>query len=512
MIPTRSPGSSPLDFSRPATRALPSSAACQLTSASSSLYAMFSGIRSAVSVSRLARLVPMKVVLPRSLSPGDGTRWDAPSMARFPEGEVVHRRGLRPAGWRGLRGGSRVAAMPGTWRANEYLVVSFLVGTATFTLLLTAICLGVGLLLIWVGLPILVATAWATRRLAGLERLRTSRLLGEPVGAGYLPPRGTGLLDRLHTALADAATWKDLLWLVVVLPAVGLAGFTLAVCVWGTAIGTVLMPAWYWAIPEPGIDWGLFTIDTLGEAFAVVPVGLLLLAVAVPLTRAAAYGLASLGRVLLAPSERRRVAELERTRAGPVDSQAAELQRIERDLHDGAQARLVALAMDLGMAQEKLATDPAGAQALVAGAHTEAKRALAELRDLSRGIYPSILTDRGLGAALSSIAARNPVEVALDVDLPERMPAATEAAAYFVAVEALTNVAKHSDAEHCRVRIGRRAGRLRVEVTDDGHGGADPGGAGLTGLRQRVEALDGTLLVQTGELGTTVRAELPCAS
>src|SRR3954469_508280 len=117
-------------------------------------------------------------------SPSDGTRWEAPSMARSRGGEVVHRRGLRPAGWRGLRGGSRVAAMPGTWRANEYLVVSFLVGTATFTLLLTAICLGVGLLLIWVGLPILVATAWATRRLAGLERLRTSRLLGEPVGAG----------------------------------------------------------------------------------------------------------------------------------------------------------------------------------------------------------------------------------------------------------------------------------------------------------------------------------------
>src|SRR3954447_24807084 len=457
-------------------------------------------------------------------SPSDGTRWEAPSMARSRGGEVVHRRGLRPAGWRGLRGGSRVAAMPGTWRANEYLVVSFLVGTATFTLLLTAICLGVGLLLIWVGLPILVATAWATRRLAALEpgggpaglpgrgRRRAGRLLGEPVGATYLPPRGTGLLDRLHTALADAATWKDLLWLVVVLPAVGLAGFTLAVCVWGTAIGTVLMPAWYWAIPEPGIDWGLFTIDTLGEAFAVVPVGLLLLAVAVPLTRAAAYGLASLGRVLLAPSERRRVAELERTRAGAVDSQAAELQRIERDLHDGAQARLVALAMDLGMAQEKLESDPQGAQALVAEAHTEAKRALAELRDLSRGIYPSILTDRGLGPALSSIAARNPVDVALEVDLGERLPAATEAAAYFVAVEALTNVAKHSDAEHCRVRIGRRAGRLRVEVADDGHGGADPGGAGLTGLRQRVEALDGTLLVQTGELGTTIRAELPCAS
>ena len=172
----------------------------------------------------------------------------------------------------------------------------------------------------------------------------------------------------------------------------------------------------------------------------------MLLTFTVPLTRLAGVGLARLGRALLAPSERRRVVELERTRAGAVDSQAAELQRIERDLHDGAQARLVALAMDLGMAQEKLESDPAGARALVAEAHSEAKRALVELRDLSRGIYPAILTDRGIGPALSSIAAGNPVEVKLDVELDGRLPAAIEAAAYFVAVEALTNVAKHSGA------------------------------------------------------------------
>jgi signal transduction histidine kinase len=408
-------------------------------------------------------------------------------------------------------GGSRVAPMPGTWRGNVYLVVSFFMGLATFTFLVTAILLGVGLLIVWVGVPILLGTLWATRGLAALERRRAGWLLAETIPSAYLPPHRPGILGRLHAALSDGATWKDLLWLLVVLPVLGLAGFTLAVSIWGAAIGTVLMPAWYWSIPDPGIDWGLFTIDTLGEALAVVPVGLVLIALAVPVTRASSFGVASVGRALLAPSERRRVEQLERTRAGAVDSQAAELQRIERDLHDGAQARLVALAMDLGMAQEKLASDPAGAQALVAGAHTEAKRALAELRDLSRGIYPAILTDRGLGPALSSIAAGNPVEVALEVDLDERLPAATEAAAYFVAVEALTNVAKHSGAEHCRVRIARRGGRLRVEVADDGHGGADPGGAGLTGLRQRVEALDGTLLVQTGELGTTIRAELPCA-
>ena len=253
------------------------------------------------------------------------------------------------------------------------------------------------------------------------------------------------MLGYLHTAIGDAAIWKDMLWLLILLPILGLAGFMLAVCAWGVALGMVFLPLWYWSVPD-GVDYGLFTVDKLPEAFGMTLIGLVLLVVAAPLTRAAGYGVGALARGVLAPSERRRLMELERTRAGAVDAQAAELQRIERDLHDGAQARLVALAMDLGMAQEKMATDPEGAQELITGAHSEAKKAIAELRDLSRGIYPAILTDRGLGPALSSIAARNPVEVALDVDLDERLPAATEAAAYFVTVEALTNVAKHSGA------------------------------------------------------------------
>jgi signal transduction histidine kinase len=402
--------------------------------------------------------------------------------------------------------------MPSAWRSNLYLLLALPIGLVTFTWLVTMISLGVGTLIIWVGVPILVATFASTRGLAALERRRAGWLLGESIASPYLPPQRRGMIGAIRAALADAAIWKDLLWLMLVLPVLGLVGFTLAVTVWGTALGTLFLPAWYWASSDRGVDFGLFTVDTLDEAWLGIPAGLLMIVVAVPLTRAAGYGLGTLGRSLLAPGERRRIAQLERTRAGAVDAQAAELQRIERDLHDGAQARLVALAMDLGMAQEKLETDPAGAQALVAEAHTEAKRALEELRDLSRGIYPAILTDRGLGAALSSIAARNPVEVALDVELPGRLAAATEAAAYFVAVEALTNIAKHSGARHARVHVMRRGETLRVEVSDDGAGGADPEGAGLTGLRQRVEALDGSLSVQSGELGTTIRAELPCAS
>ena len=400
--------------------------------------------------------------------------------------------------------------MPGIWRSNGYLRASFPLGIVTFTYLLTMVLLGVSLLVVWVGVPILVATVASARWLAGGERRRAGRLLREPIPSLYRPRERRGVLGYLRTAIGDSATWKDLLWLVIVLPALGLAGFTLAVCLWGTALGMTLMPAWYWTMPR-GIDYGLFTVDTLPEAFAVVPAGLVLLAVAIPVTRAAAWGMAGAARALLAPSERRRVNELERTRAGAVDAQAAELQRIERDLHDGAQARLVALAMDLGMAQEKLATDPEGAHALITGAHSEAKKAIAELRDLSRGIYPAILTDRGLGPALSSIAARNPVEVALDVDLDGRLPAATEAAAYFVAAEALTNVAKYGRATTARVTATAKPDTLVLEVQDDGVGGATPSpGSGLAGLQDRLAAFDGTLIVDSppGE-GTRIWAKIP---
>jgi signal transduction histidine kinase len=401
--------------------------------------------------------------------------------------------------------------MPGVWRSNAYILASFPIGGLAFTYFVTMLSLGLGLLIIWLGIPVLVATVASAKWFARGERRRAGWLLRQPILSLYLPPHRRGMLGYLHTAIGDSAVWKDLVWLVILLPVFGLCAFTLAVCFWATALGIIFMPVWSWSIPG-GVDWGLFTIDTIHEAFAVIPLGVVLFALTIPFTRALAMGMGSFAGSLLAPSERRRVAELERTRAGAVDAQAAELQRIERDLHDGAQARLVALAMDLGMAQEKLASDPEGAQALITGAHTEAKKAIAELRDLSRGIYPAILTDRGLGPALSSIAARNPVEVALDVELDGRLPAATEAAAYFVTVEALTNVAKHSGAASALVSIQRKADMLRVEITDDGDGGADPAGAGLTGLRQRVEALDGRLAVQSGDLGTTIRAELPCAS
>jgi signal transduction histidine kinase len=207
-----------------------------------------------------------------------------------------------------------------------------------------------------------------------------------------------------------------------------------------------------------------------------------------------------------------RIEHLERSRAAAVDVQESDLRRIERDLHDGAQARLVALGMSIGMAEEKLATDPEAARALLAEARTDARNALEELRDLARGIHPPILTDRGLEAAVTALSGRSPVPVSLSVAVPDRPPPPVETAAYFVVAEALANAIKHADARRIDIRIRRENGRLVAEVEDDGHGGANAAGNGLAGLEQRVRALQGTLSVESPAGGpTTVRVELPCA-
>jgi signal transduction histidine kinase len=402
--------------------------------------------------------------------------------------------------------------MPGVWRSNAYILASFPIGGLAFTYFVTMLSLGLGLLIIWLGIPVLVATVASAKWFARGERRRAGWLLRQPILSLYLPPHRRGMLGYLHTAIGDSAVWKDLVWLVILLPVFGLCAFTLAVCFWATALGIIFMPVWSWSIPG-GVDWGLFTIDTIHEAFAVIPLGVVLFALTIPFTRALAMGMGSFAGSLLAPSERRRVAELERTRAGAVDAQAAELQRIERDLHDGAQARLVALALDLGMAEERFARDPDGARELVGEAREEAKRALAELRDLARGLRPSLLAERGLGPALTALAARSPIPASIDLDVPDDLPRAIENATWFVVSEALANAGKHSRAQRVLVTVLRTGDTLIVEVVDDGAGGASAEGNGLTGLRKRVEALDGHLSVTSPAGGpTSIRAELPCAS
>jgi len=249
-----------------------------------------------------------------------------------------------------------------------------------------------------------------------------------------------------------------------------------------------------WALAGGGTFWPMWPLSVLATALAVHAV---------------------IVRYLAGVREQEleeRVDVLTRTRRGAVDVQAAELRRIERDLHDGAQARLVALSMHLGRAEARLDDQPELAD-LVRQAREEAGSAIAELRDLARGISPPVLADRGLVAALDGLGRRSAIPVAIEAEIDRRPPPVVETAAYFVAAEALTNAAKHGGGAPARVRAVEEGHTLIVEVSDSGTGGADPDGGGLTGLRHRVEALDGRLTVTSpaGE-GTVVRAELPCGS
>jgi len=247
-----------------------------------------------------------------------------------------------------------------------------------------------------------------------------------------------------------------------------------------------------WAITGHGYFWPVWPILAIALVLAV-----------------------ELAAVLLTSPRRAEMAErietLETSRAGAVDVQETELRRIERDLHDGAQARLVALGMNLGMAEQKLAEDPQRAGELLAEARLGAEHALRELRDLARGIHPPVLADRGLEAALASLASSTPLRVGLSVHVSPRPAPAVESAAYFVAAEALANAAKHARAQRVDITVVRDTDALELEVRDDGVGGADPAGSGLRGLRRRVEALDGSLTITSPRGGpTTIRAELPC--
>jgi signal transduction histidine kinase len=230
---------------------------------------------------------------------------------------------------------------------------------------------------------------------------------------------------------------------------------------------------------------------------------------------AIAFAIQASAVVFAAPTQQQmseRIDVLTSTRAGAVDAQEEKLRRIERDLHDGAQARLVALGMSLGMAEQKLdAAEPAAARELLAEARAGAEHALRELRDLARGIHPPVLADRGLEAAVRSLADLSPLPVTVSVDVAERPSAAVESAAYFVSAEGLANAAKHAGATRVDIRIVRRGPSLHMEIVDDGSGGADPDGSGLRGLRSRVQALDGTFHLLSPPGGpTALSAELPC--
>ncbi|HEV7534623.1 MAG TPA: histidine kinase, partial [Acidimicrobiia bacterium] len=298
----------------------------------------------------------------------------------------------------------------------------------------------------------------------------------------------------------------------------GLVGCLLVTAAWTGAVVLLLLPLYNPALGNGGAHILGMVVDSVGETMAVGTAGLGLTLAAPWIARSVAGAEGRLAASLLGPSERttlaNRVDELRARREQLFDVVEAERRRIERDLHDGAQQRLVALAMNLGMAKEKFDRDPEGARLLMEEAHSEAKQAMIELRNLARGIHPAVLSDRGLDAALSSLAGRAPVPVAVEVSVPVRPPAAVETTAYFVVAEALTNIARHSGASRAAVTVARQNGHLKVEVTDDGIGGADTSrGTGLAGLLDRVQSVDGTLRISSPPGGPTIlTVELPCGS
>jgi signal transduction histidine kinase len=403
------------------------------------------------------------------------------------------------------------AALTRAGRDLVYVASGLPLGIASLVTHVTLLALGVSLVLITIGIPILAFTLLLVRLGANAERERAALVLGAPIARPRRRPADSPrLLDRILAPVRDRRTWRDLGYMLLLGP-VGIVAGAISTALWGAALAALVAPVF-----APGAPDGSF-LDELGPAvYAVGAASILVAALAAVVTRVLAAGCAGMARALLAPDGRSELAErissLEATRSGAVDSADARLRRIERDLHDGAQHRLAYIAMELGRARAKLATDPNAADELLAGAHDESKVAMRELRDLVRGIHPSVLSDRGLDAALSGLAERATIPVEIRGSIADRLPPAIETAAYYVVAESLTNVGRHSGASQAFVDVQRSDGELVLAIGDDGHGGAQRRpGSGLEGLAQRVEALDGTLAVESPPGGpTTIVARLPC--
>jgi signal transduction histidine kinase len=421
-------------------------------------------------------------------------------------------------------------------RSTAWLVAGVAAGALTLLVLVGSLLVGVAGLPLLIGVPVLAGLALLGLPVGALERRRL-RLLGHTLDTPHDDPGRTGLGAWLGCRYREPATWRELAC-AVVLAALWPLDLLVLTCLLAAPLSLLAAPAVHARYGEVKLLKAV-VLDGPGAAWAAVPAGLLALAAGGYLLTAYARLRAWPVRALLARRDAG-VPDLLRSRTRLVDAFDAERRRIERDLHDGAQQRLVALGMTLGVAR---IADPAELPTLVADAHRQAGLALAELQDLIQGIHPRILTDRGLPAALAELGDRSPVPVRVRAELPGRLPPRVEACAYFVAAEALTNVARHSGATAVRVTADLRGGDLRggdlragdlrggdlrggdlragdlragatltLEVTDDGAGGADPArGTGLTGLADRVAAAGGRLVLTSPPGGpTTLRAELPC--
>ncbi|MER5846003.1 sensor domain-containing protein [Streptomyces sp. NPDC002012] len=402
------------------------------------------------------------------------------------------------------------------WRSAGYLVSGALAGAVVLVVIVIGVAVGGALSLALIGLPLLALLALAGIPVAALERRRLRLMDRTPAPDPHRRPEEPGLWSWMTCRFRERATWRELGYVLL-----------LAVVLWpldALAVGVcTIVPLAVVSTPAVMEVYGdgaearvvkLWTVTTWPEAFATAAGGLVLLMLGCYFLGLLAGARSELTRFLLtcrSAEPDARVMELARSRVRLVDAFEAERRRIERDLHDGAQQRIVALTMMLGLARLDASPGPLADQ--LTRAHEEAGKALAELRELIHGIHPKVLADYGLQAAVADAADRSVIPVDLDLELPGRFPEAVEAAAYFVVCEALANVARHSGAHRVAVSGGHAGGRMFLEIHDDGRGGASAsgGGSGLTGLADRVSVLDGRLSLSSPAGGPTrLRVEIPC--
>jgi signal transduction histidine kinase len=403
-----------------------------------------------------------------------------------------------------------------TFWALGYTVLDVPAAIVTIPVMVLLV-LSVALLVVFpLALPVIWVLFALAHQFCRLERSRVAALLGVRLVDPVPPLTATNWFARLWERVRSGARWREIAYIVLLRPMALLSALT-ALVLWCGSLAMIALPLYVDDLPGGSAKFWLFEITSGVGAWGAAAAGVIGIALLAPW---ATVGIARLdlfiARHLISTGERgefeARVQELETSRVAAVDSAEAERRRIERDLHDGAQQRLVSLAMDLGTARERMEADPVAARQLVTEAHEEAKAALEELRSLVRGIHPVILEDRGLDAALSAVVARSPIPVELQVEVRHRPSSPVESTAYFVVAEALTNVARHAQATRAWVAIVRVGDKLIVEVRDDGRGGADETlGTGLRGLRDRVASVGGTMQVISPEGGpTTLLVEMPC--
>lgn len=391
--------------------------------------------------------------------------------------------------------------------ALAVLGVVAMVGLPPLHGLLLALVLWAGDLLV-VRYGVLVALLWA-RRLAKLTRRLSDEWLGLPILEPYLPAPGHDVRSlsagRLRWMVSDPATWRDLLWIATDASFGWILAMMPVILAWAGLIGCV-------GYAIVGVSHASRPLER--ATLAVLGVALTALALWSGPLLLQAYG--GLARVILGPREdpalAQRVRHLAQTRSETIDASAAEIRRIERDLHDGAQARLVAMGMALGAAEDLLDTDPEATRKLLVEARQSSGKALAELRALVSGVHPPVLADRGLVDALRALALDSVPRVEVTADPIGRPPPPVESAAYFAVSELLANVTKHAEARQAWIEIRYRHGMLAISVTDDGRGGADPGrGTGMRGIERRLAAFDGVLALSSPPGGpTVVQLEIPC--